>query len=256
MDAASAAIPAGASPAAGPPGSVPGVTDTTWLDATAQADLVRRGELAPAELVTAAIARIEAANPQLNAVLRTRFDRALREAASGPPDGPFRGVPILLKDLGCLVAGETTAFGLGPLRDLAWPVTSYLAGQFQAAGFVPLGRTTVPELGTAVTTEPRSFPPARNPWHPGHSAGGSSGGSAVAVASGMVPVAHASDGGGSDPHPGQCVRAGRPQADPRAGEPGPGGRGGLGGRRYRRRRDQDRPGRGRPARCDQRADAG
>ena len=176
---------------------MPGVTDTTWLDATAQADLVRRGELAPAELVTAAIARIEAANPQLNAVLRTRFDRALREAAGGLPDGPFRGVPILLKDLGCLVAGEATAFGLGPLRDLAWPVTSYLAGQFQAAGFVPLGRTTVPELGTAVTTEPRNFPPARNPWHPGHSAGGSSGGSAAAVASGMVPVAHASDGGGS-----------------------------------------------------------
>jgi amidase len=176
---------------------VPGVTDTTWLDATAQADLVRRGELAPWELVAAAIARIEAVNPQLNAVLRTRFDRALREAAGVLPDGPFRGVPILFKDLGCLVAGETTAFGLGPLRDLAWPVTSYLAGQFQAAGFVPLGRTTVPELGTAVTTEPRSFPPARNPWYPGHSAGGSSGGSAAAVASGMVPVAHASDGGGS-----------------------------------------------------------
>jgi amidase len=104
---------------------------------------------------------------------------------------------MLVKDLGCLVAGEATAFGLGPLRDLPWPVTSYLAGQFRAAGFVPLGRTNVPELGTTVTTEPLSFPSARNPWHPGHSTGGSSGGSAAAVASGMVAVAHGNDGGGS-----------------------------------------------------------
>jgi amidase len=173
------------------------VTDTTLLDATAQADLVRRGEVTPSDLVEAAIARIEAVNPQLNAVLRTRFDVARKEAAGTLPDGPFRGVPILLKDLGCLVQGEVTTFGLGPLRDLAMPVTSFLAGQFQAAGFVSLGRTVVPEMGTAVTTEPMSFPAARNPWHTGHSTGGSSGGSAAAVASGMVAVAHANDGGGS-----------------------------------------------------------
>jgi amidase len=176
---------------------VRGVTDTAWLDATAQAELVRRGEVSPRELVDAAIARIEAVNPHLDAVVRTRFGRARAEAAGQLPDGPFRGVPILLKDLGCLAAGEVTAFGLGPLRDVAWPVTSYLAGHFTTAGFVRLGRTTVPELGTTVTTEPRSFPPARNPWHPGHSTGGSSGGSAAAVASGMVAVAHAGDGGGS-----------------------------------------------------------
>jgi amidase len=171
--------------------------DTTWQDATAQADLVRRGELQPKDLVTAAIARIEAVNPQLDAVIRTRFGQALAEADAGLPDGPFRGVPILFKDLGCTVAGEVTAFGLGPLRDFAFPVTSYLAEQFRAAGFIPLGRTNVPELGTTVTTEAKSFRPARNPWHPGHSAGGSSGGSAAAVASGMVPAAHANDGGGS-----------------------------------------------------------
>jgi len=177
---------------------VRGVIETTWLDATAQADLVRRGVLSPKDLVESAIARIEAVNPQLDAVIRTRFDQARGEAASGSlPDGPFCGVPILFKDLGCLVAGEVTAFGLGPLRDLVLPVTSYLAEQFRAAGFVPLGRTNVPELGTTVTTEARSFPPARNPWHPGHSTGGSSGGSAAAVASGMVAVAHANDGGGS-----------------------------------------------------------
>jgi amidase len=176
---------------------VPCVTDMTWLDATAQADLVRRGEVSPQELVEAAITRIEAVNPRLDAVIRTRFEAARAEAAGTLPDGPFRGVPILLKDLGCFVAGEVTAGGLGPLRDLPWPVTSYLAQQFLAAGFVPLGRTNVPELGTTVTTEPMSFPPARNPWHVGHSTGGSSGGSAAAVASGMVAVAHASDGGGS-----------------------------------------------------------
>lgn len=173
------------------------VDEATWLDATAQADLVRRGEVSPKELIEAAIARIEAVNPKLDAVIRTRFDAARREAEGDLPDGPFRGVPILFKDLGCTVEGEPTAFGLGPLRDLPFPVTSFLAQQFRAAGFVPLGRTNVPELGTTVTTEPRSFPPARNPWDPGHSTGGSSGGSAAAVASGMVPVAHANDGGGS-----------------------------------------------------------
>jgi amidase len=173
------------------------MVETAWLDATAQADLVRRGEVSPLELADAAITRIEALNPKLDAVIRARFDQA-RERAAGPlPDGPFRGVPVLLKDLGCLVTGEVTAFGLGPLRELAWPVTSYLAEQFLAAGFVPLGRTNVPELGTTVTTESLSFPPARNPWDPGHSTGGSSGGSAAAVASGMVAVAHANDGGGS-----------------------------------------------------------
>jgi len=173
------------------------VAETTWLDATAQADLVRRGEASPKDLVEAAIARIEAVNPHLDAVIRTRFDEARAEAGGELPDGPFRGVPILFKDLGCTVVGEPTAFGVGPLRNLAMPVTSYLAEQFRAAGFVPLGRTNVPELGTTVTTEARSFPPARNPWDPEHSTGGSSGGSAAAVAAGMVPVAHANDGGGS-----------------------------------------------------------
>jgi amidase len=173
------------------------MADMTWLDATAQADLVRRGEVSPRELAEAAIARIEAVNPKLDAVIRTRFDAALAEAGGDLPDGPFRGVPILLKDLGCTVVGEPTAFGLGPLREVPMPLTSYLAEQFRAAGFIPLGRTNVPELGTTVTTEPMSFPPARNPWDPGHSTGGSSGGSAAAVAAGMVAVAHANDGGGS-----------------------------------------------------------
>jgi amidase len=173
------------------------MTELTWLDATAQADLVRRGEVTAAELADAAIGRIEAVNPQLDAVIRTRFERARAEAAGRLPDGPFRGVPILFKDLGCTVAGEVTAFGLGPMRDQPLGVTSYLAEAFLAGGFIPLGRSNVPEMGTTVTTEPRSFRPARNPWDPGRSAGGSSGGSAAAVAGGMVPAAHGTDGGGS-----------------------------------------------------------
>jgi amidase len=173
------------------------MSETTWLDATAQAELVKSGEVSPKELTEAAIARIEAVNPQLDAVIRTRFDAARQEADGELPDGPFRGVPMLFKDLGCMAAGEATAFGIGPLRDVQWPVTSYLAAGFRAAGFVPLGRTNVPEMGTTVTTEPLSFRPARNPWDTGHSTGGSSGGSAAAVASGMVAVAHANDGGGS-----------------------------------------------------------
>ena len=139
------------------------MAETTWLDATAQADLVRRGEVSPKELAEAAIARIEAVNPRLDAVIRTRFEAARLEADGDLPDSPFRGVPILYKDVACMVAGQPTAFGLGPLREMAWPATSYLAEQFRAAGFVPLGRTNTAEIATSATTEPRSFPPARAP---------------------------------------------------------------------------------------------
>ncbi|GAB3192367.1 amidase [Geodermatophilus arenarius] len=175
------------------------MTEPTELDATAQADLVRRGEVSPAELVDAAIARIEATNAQFAAVIRERFDAARAEAAGTLPDGPFRGVPLLLKDMGAHMAGEETCYGLAPLRDaqIRWRRDSHLAEAFRAAGFVVLGRTNVPELGTTVTTEPAANAPARNPWDPTRSTGGSSGGSAAAVAAGYVPVAHASDGGGS-----------------------------------------------------------
>ncbi len=176
-----------------------GVTQTTWLDATAQAELVRSRQASPTELVEDAIERIERVNPQLDAVIRDRFADARKEAAGDLPDGPFRGVPMLLKDLGCHVAGERTDYGTSYLRDadVRWPTDSHVARQFRAAGFVFLGRTNVPEFGTTITTEPAAHRPARNPWNPAHSAGGSSGGSAAAVAAGMVPIAHASDGGGS-----------------------------------------------------------
>src|SRR6202046_2945849 len=140
------------------------MTELTWLDATAQAELVRNGEASPAELVDAGIGPIEAVNPKLDAGIRPPLDHAGAEAAGDLPDGPFRGVPFLFKDLGCTVAGEVTAFGVGPMRDQAIPLTSYLAEAFLAAGFIPLGRTNVPEMGTTVATAPMSFSPARHAW--------------------------------------------------------------------------------------------
>ena len=154
------------------------MTDTTWLDATAQAELVSSGQASPSELVDDAIARIERVNPQINAVVRDRFAQARKEAAGKLPDGPFRGVPMLLKDLGCHVAGEETNYGTSFLRDahVAWPSDSHLASRFRSAGFLFLGRTNVPEFGTTGTTEPVANGPCRNPYDLNHSTGGSSGG--------------------------------------------------------------------------------
>ncbi|HWE66418.1 MAG TPA: amidase family protein [Acidimicrobiales bacterium] len=178
--------------------------DVKWLDATAQADLVRRGEVSPGELVEGAIARIEKLNPELNAVIHELFDFA-RAAADGElPDGPFRGVPILLKDLGAELAGTPFSEGSDFAGDYRSTQTQELTTRFQRAGFVICGKTNTPEFGILPTTEPRRFGPTHNPWHTGHSTGGSSGGSAAAVASGMVPVAHANDGGGSIRIPASC----------------------------------------------------
>lgn len=169
------------------------------LDATAQAQLVRDGEASAAELAEAAIARIEATNPELNAVIHPLFEEGLEAARGELPDGPFRGVPFLLKDLGAAFAGQPLHLGMQYLkdRDFRAPVDTYLAQRFRAAGLVTIGKTNCPELGILPTTEPRAYGATRNPWDPSRSAGGSSGGSAAAVAAGMVPMAHANDGGGS-----------------------------------------------------------
>lgn len=179
--------------------SNPGSDPYVDLDAVAQAALVRSGEASPGELVDAAIERIERINPQLNAVITERFDAARAEASGPLPDGPFRGVPILLKDLGAAMAGEPQHLGNKLLRgiDHRPAEDAHLVKRLKNAGFVILGRTNTPEFGSTCTTEPEAYGPTRNPWQPDHSAGGSSGGSAAAVASRMVPVAHASDGGGS-----------------------------------------------------------
>jgi amidase len=178
------------------------------LDAVGQADLVRNGELAAAELVDAAIAQIEKRNPQVNAVIHEHFERARKEAAGELPDGPFRGVPILLKDLGAGQSeGDPLHWGTRFLKAAGHRAasTSYLVAKLRAAGFVVVGRTNVPELGIWLTTEPAAYGPTRNPWNLARSTGGSSGGAAAAVAARMVPVAHAGDGGGSIRNPAsQC----------------------------------------------------
>ncbi|HUV10869.1 MAG TPA: amidase family protein, partial [Acidimicrobiia bacterium] len=174
--------------------------DFAHLDATAQADLVRRGDVTPAELVEAAIARIESVDGELNSVVYRRFDAARSEAGTASlPDGPFRGVPFLTKDLSCWTEGEPHSEGMRALKDagVVAPETAHLARRFRAAGLVNLGRTNSPELGLVPTTEPQAWGPTHNPWDLARSPGGSSGGSAAAVAAGLVPMAHASDGGGS-----------------------------------------------------------
>ena len=169
-------------------------------DATAQAELVRSGEASPVELVDEAITRIEALNPELNAVVTPLFEKA-RAAAAAPdlPEGPFRGVPFLLKDLACHSAGDPMYEGSRFLRDAGWveEEDSVLAARFRAAGLVVLGKTNTPEFGILPTTEPEAFGASRNPWSTAHSTGGSSGGSAAAVAAGLVAAAHGNDGGGS-----------------------------------------------------------
>ena len=172
---------------------------TQLPDATALAALVRSDQASPAELVDEAITRVERHNPTINAVIHERFEAARSEANGPLPDGPFRGVPFLVKDLGCEMAGEPHTQGNQALKDADVRATqdSFLYESIRGAGFITLGRTNTPELGGTITTEPEAFGASRNPWNPDYSTGGSSGGSAAAVAAGMVPVAHASDGGGS-----------------------------------------------------------
>jgi amidase len=175
------------------------VTDLATLDATAQAELVRSGDASPLELVDAAIARIEKLNGELNAVIHPLFERARTHARGNLPDGPFRGVPIVVKDLDGELAGAPYHAGNKLLKEMGNVSTTscYLFEKLEQAGFVIVGKTNTPEFGLMPTTESQAYGPAHNPWNTGHSTGGSSGGTGAAVASGMVPLGHAGDGGGS-----------------------------------------------------------
>ncbi len=169
------------------------------LDATAQAELISSGEASSEELVEASIANIEELNPQVNAVIHELFEEG-REASRGDiPDGPFRGVPFVIKDLGAAFAGQPLHLGTRFLKEAGFqvPVDTTLAQRFRQAGFITIAKTNTPEFGILPTTEPVAYGPSRNPWNTDYSTGGSSGGSGAAVACGMVPVAHANDGGGS-----------------------------------------------------------
>ncbi|MEL6342746.1 MAG: amidase [Myxococcota bacterium] len=167
------------------------------LDATAMADLVRRGELTAAELLDAAIERIAARNPAINAVVSTFYDRARQRLADLPSDGPMYGVPFLVKDLKMQIAGTVTTNATRLLANRKAEQTSLLAQRYEDAGLVIVGKTNSPELGIMGVTEPALWGPCRNPWDTNHTSGGSSGGAAAAVAARIVPVAHGGDGGGS-----------------------------------------------------------
>lgn len=173
------------------------VQDYMERDGLSLAELVERGEVHPRELVEAAIERIERLNPSLNAVVHRMYETARERADDLPPDGPFRGVPFLLKDLGVEYAGTPTTAGSRSRSGTRAERHSELVRRHLQAGLVVMGKANTPELGLSPTTEPELHGPTRNPWDPGRTAGGSSGGSAAAVAAGMVPLAHASDGGGS-----------------------------------------------------------
>jgi len=166
-------------------------------DAVGLAGLVAKGEVSAGELLETAVARMAQVNPKLNAVTLDLAERARQETAAAKPEGPLAGVPYLLKDLGALLAGTPTTGGSALWKDNVPAADSAIVTAYKQAGLVIFGKTNTPEFGLMPITEPDFLGPCRNPWDTGRTPGGSSGGAASAVAAGIVPAAHASDGGGS-----------------------------------------------------------
>ncbi|MDE2014328.1 MAG: amidase [Alphaproteobacteria bacterium] len=173
-------------------------------DALGLAALIAKKKLSAREAVDEAIARAEKLNPKLNAIIFEAFDAARETAKAKLPNGPFTGVPTLLKDMRAGAKGMPTRNGSRLMPAFPADHDSTLVARFKQAGLIPLGKTNVPEFGILPTTESKLYGPAHNPWHLEHSTGGSSGGSAAAVAAGIVPIAHATDGGGSIRIPAAC----------------------------------------------------
>lgn len=170
------------------------------------AALVRNGELQARELVEASLARIEALNGRLNAFIHLDADGALAaaDAIGAGDERPFAGVPIAIKDIGPPWGGHPLTFGSQLFGDFTPDFDGAVVRRLKDAGFIPVGKTNAPEMGILPVTEPRRYGPTRNPWDPERTPGGSSGGSACATAAGMVPIAHANDGGGSIRTPAAC----------------------------------------------------
>ncbi len=181
-----------------------GFKEYKFMDATSLAELVKKGDIKPVEAVEAAIETIEQLNPKLNAVITPMFERAMEETKAENLQGPFAGVPMLLKDIAAEQAGVRHTEGSNFLGEYISLQNSELVNRFKKSGAIIIGVTNTPEFGLFGTTEPRRFGPTRNPWDIRRSPGGSSGGSAAAVSSGMAPMAHANDGGGSIRIPASC----------------------------------------------------
>src|SRR6266550_7127498 len=174
-------------------------------DGLGLAALVARREVKPEELLEAAIARVEARNPAVNAVTMPLYDYARAAIAAGLPDGPFTGVPFLMKDLTAAIAGVPMTRSSRFFADAPPPTAdSEHVARLKRAGLVIFGRTNTCELGLSLTCEPRMHGPTRNPWDPTRISGGSSGGAAAAVGARMLPMAHATDGFGSIRAPAAC----------------------------------------------------
>ena len=174
-----------------------GFAEFDRYDGLGLAELVRRRAVSSEEIVDETLARIEARNPAINAVVTRMDDQARAALRAGLADGPFTGVPYLLKDLGAHYQGVVTSYGGTLFADNVLDHDSELTLRLKRAGLVIVGKSNTPEMGLAPSTEPRRFGPTRNPWNLDYSAGGSSGGAAAAVAAGILPMAHATDGGGS-----------------------------------------------------------
>ncbi len=194
-------------------------------DATALAGLIAKREVSAGEVIEAAIARAEQVNPAINAIVHRQYQQARKAVAAGLPSGPLHGVPFLIKDLGFFETGEPATFGSSLFKDfIADHDTAYVT-RCKRAGLVFIGRSSSPEFGLNPNTEPRLYGPCHNPWNLAYSAGGSSGGAAAAVSGGVLPLAHATDGGGSIRIPAaQCglfglkPSRGRVSSGPDAGE--------------------------------------
>ena len=181
-----------------------GFGDYDKYDGLGLAELVRKKEVKPSELVEEAISRIERLNPQVNAVIHKMYELAQKAADGALPDGSFKGVPFLLKDLLAAYAGVPLSYGSRFLKDFVPDHDSELVKRFRAAGVIIIGKTNTPEFGLVPVTEPELFGPSNNPWDLTRTTGGSSGGSAAAVAARIVPLAHGNDGGGSIRIPASC----------------------------------------------------
>ncbi len=179
-------------------------TEYDSYDGLGLAELVRRGQITPLELVEEAIARIEAVNPRINAVIHKFYDDARAQAKGKLPDGPFAGVPFLLKDLAAALAGKPLESGTRFYKGWKPDRNSELVNRFLASGVIVVGKSNSPEFGMLPSTEPVSYGPTRNPWNLERTAGGSSGGTGAAVAARMVPLASGGDGGGSIRIPASC----------------------------------------------------
>ena len=194
-------------------------------DGLGLAALIARKDVSLHELLDAAMQRIEALNPRLNAINNVLYDEARAVVDAGPPDGPFRAVPFILKDIAALFQGTVTSFGSRLFAGAVADYDSEIVVRYKSAGLIICGKTNTSEMGLVVTTEPRAFGPTRNPWNLERSAGGSSGGAAAVVAAGILPCAHATDGGGSIRIPASCcglfglkVTRARAPLGPEAGE--------------------------------------